>query len=60
MKAMFVLISECAENFMKYFLEKNEKIITVDMKDNTTRFTNDVIAIAAFGIQCDSLNDKNN
>lgn len=60
MKSMFFLISDCAENFTKYFLDKNEKIITVNMKDISTRFTNDVIATAAFGIQCDSLNDKNN
>lgn len=60
MKAMFTLISECSENFVKYFKEQNKDIITIEMKDTFTRFTNDVIATSAFGIKVDSLRDKNN
>jgi cytochrome P450 family 9 len=35
-------------------------ILAVEMKDLFTRFTNDVIATSAFGIQCDSLNNPKN
>lgn len=59
-KGMFFLISECAENFIDYFLQKHEEIIVIDVKDITTRFTNDVIATTAFGIKCDSLRNRNN
>ncbi|KAJ8953901.1 hypothetical protein NQ318_019141 [Aromia moschata] len=60
MKAMFVLIVECAENFVQHFLNKNEEIITVELKDIFTRFTNDMIASIAFGIKVDSLAEPNN
>jgi len=32
----------------------------VEMKDLFTRYTNDVIATAAFGIECDSLSNPKN
>lgn len=60
MKSLFVLISECAENFVKHFLEKSEGVVTIEFKDTFTRFTNDVIASAAFGIQVDSLGQPKN
>lgn len=60
MKMIFHLMVECAENFVQYYLEKNEKIVTVEMKDVFTRFTNDVIASAAFGVNCNSLKDPEN
>lgn len=60
MKFMFSLISQTGERFVKYFLDKQEHVITVEMKDVYTRFTNDVIANAAFGIECDSLGERNN
>ncbi|RZC35461.1 p450 domain containing protein, partial [Asbolus verrucosus] len=60
MKYMFSLISQSGERFVNHFLKKNEDIITVEMKDTFTRFTNDVIANTAFGIECDSLGDRNN
>ena len=35
-------------------------ILAVEMKDLFTRYTNDVIAMAAFGIECDSLSNPKN
>lgn len=60
MKFMFSLISESGEQFVKYFLKQNQDVVTVEMKETFTRFTNDVIANTAFGIKCDSLTEKNN
>ncbi|KAJ8973166.1 hypothetical protein NQ317_007507 [Molorchus minor] len=60
MKAMFLLMNECAENFIQHFSKKDEDIITFEMKNVFTRFTNDVIATAAFGISVNSLEKPNN
>lgn len=63
MRAMYTLITECAEQFTNYFLNEAQTehgVVTVEMKDIFTRYTNDVIATAAFGIQCDSLQHKEN
>ena len=57
---MFTLISQSGEQFVKYFLKNNENLITVEMKDVFTRFTNDAIANTAFGVKCDSLRDREN
>lgn len=59
-KNMFSLISDCAAYFVKHFLKKNEDVTVVEMKDVCSRYTNDVIANIAFGIQCDSLGERNN
>ncbi|XP_023721087.1 cytochrome P450 9e2 isoform X3 [Cryptotermes secundus] len=66
MKTMFVLLSECCQNFV-HFLEQcyqqtqqNECKIEKEMKDFYTRYTNDVIATAAFGIGVDSLKQPTN
>ncbi|XP_044253639.1 cytochrome P450 9e2-like [Tribolium madens] len=60
MKYMFALISESAQQFTGHFLRKSENVITIEMKDTFTRFTNDVIANTAFGVEIDSLEDRNN
>ncbi|KAF5291527.1 hypothetical protein FQR65_LT01840 [Abscondita terminalis] len=60
MKMMFSLILECAEEFTQHFLKQNNQLIEVEMKDIFTRFTNDVIATTAFGLKCNSMEDKNN
>lgn len=60
MKTMFVLISDCAENFVQHFLKKNEDVVTVEFKDIFTRYTCDVIATTAFGVQVDSLGQPKN
>ncbi|KAL1509789.1 hypothetical protein ABEB36_004471 [Hypothenemus hampei] len=60
MKHMFGLINEVAQNFSAHFMEKEENLIELEMKDTFTRFTNDVIATSAFGLKVDSLNEPNN
>lgn len=60
MKIMFVLMEECALQFVDFFKTQTSKSIEVELKDVLTRYTNDVIATTAFGIKCDSLKDKNN
>nr|XP_003705489.1 PREDICTED: cytochrome P450 9e2-like [Megachile rotundata] len=60
MKAMFVLMKECAkrygENLASLPADKN----TIELKDAFTRYTNDVIATCAFGINVDSMTDRTN
>lgn len=59
MRSMFTLISKTAENFTSHFWEKSESVIEVEMKDICTKYTNDVIANCAFGIECNSLISEN-
>ena len=60
MKIMFQLISECAKNFVQYFEEHPELAKGFEAKDAFTRYTNDVIATAAFGIKVNSMRDREN
>ena len=60
MKAMCSLIEECAENFTKFFWEKKESVVDVDLKDVFRRYGNDVIATVAFGIHCNSVKEVDN
>lgn len=59
-KSIYTLILETSENFVKYFLDKGDNTVDVEMKDVYSRFTNDVIATTAFGVKVDSLKDQNN
>ncbi|KAF5279689.1 hypothetical protein FQA39_LY18238 [Lamprigera yunnana] len=59
-KFMFPLLLDCAEKFTNHFIEKKEKVYEMEMKDAFTRFTNDAIATAAFGLKCNSFEDKTN
>ncbi|XP_072400675.1 cytochrome P450 9e2-like [Diabrotica undecimpunctata] len=60
MKSMFLLMSECGENLVKFFMGNDKNTIEIEMKDTFTRFTNDVIATTAFGLQVDSLRNPEN
>ncbi|XP_063916423.1 cytochrome P450 9e2-like [Zophobas morio] len=60
MKYMFSLMSQNGEQFVNHFLQKNEDVIEVEMKDVTSRFANDVIASTVFGFECDSLKETHN
>ncbi|XP_015838491.1 cytochrome P450 9e2 [Tribolium castaneum] len=57
MKHMYQLICECAERFTQHF---GNRTVDVEIKDVFSRFSNDVIASAAFGIQVDSLKEPGN
>lgn len=64
MRAMYELINVCSNVGVQY-IEQEMKLegghsIELEMKDYFTRFTNDVIASAAFGIKVDSFAEKEN
>ena len=51
----------CLNNMVTQFSLCSEgNILAVEMKDLFTRYTNDVIATTAFGIECDSLSNPKN
>lgn len=60
MRAMFPLISACAANVGEYLASLPEEDRVIEMKDTFTRYTNDVFASCAFGIDVDSMNDRGN
>jgi cytochrome P450 family 9 len=62
MRNMFGLISKCGANMVSTFkLEAKEKGTQVyEVKNVFTRFTTDVIATCAFGIEVNSFEDKDN
>jgi len=64
MRHMFLLINQVAESAIKHIKEQpgadTSKGVEIEMKDFSTRFTNDVIASAAFGLEVDSRKQKDN
>uniref|UniRef100_A0A1Y1KP85 Cytochrome P450 n=1 Tax=Photinus pyralis TaxID=7054 RepID=A0A1Y1KP85_PHOPY len=60
MKAMFNLISNYSKAFVEYCEEHPDQAHSMEMKDVFTRFTNDIIATCAFGINCDSMRNPQN
>lgn len=59
-KNISVLMLETAENFVNHFLDNEDDIIEVELKDSFTRFANDIIATTAFGVKVDSLKEQTN
>ena len=61
MKGMFELMTVCAKSFIDYICElpENEKKMLAT-KDLFTKYTSDVIATCAFGLNVDSLRDPKN
>ncbi|XP_012230974.1 cytochrome P450 9e2-like [Linepithema humile] len=60
MKFMFELISKCSSDFVDYLVEHPEICLSIEAKQAFRRYTNDVIATAAFGINVNSMKDQNN
>lgn len=62
MRQMYVLIKQTADGFIGFFekLGNGDETIEVEVKDTFTRFTNDVIASTAFGIDVNSMKDRKN
>ncbi|XP_015522048.2 uncharacterized protein LOC107225926 [Neodiprion lecontei] len=59
MKQMFFTVQECSEKMVEFVspLAKNRELIEV--KDLVARFSTDVIASVAFGVQCNSIENPN-
>lgn len=57
---MFILISEYAVNFAKFMSTLPLAKSDMDMKDVFSRYTNDIIALCAYGIKIDSMKDSTN
>lgn len=60
MKNLYLLIEECARNYADVFSNEPEDVVEFELKDLFKRFSIDVIANTAYGIQINSLKDKNN
>lgn len=59
MKAMFHLIKDCSKQLTNCFLKQSGTVV-IDTKDTFTKFANDVIGTAVFGITCDSFANPEN
>ncbi|KAL7302463.1 hypothetical protein TKK_0005111 [Trichogramma kaykai] len=60
MKAMFELIVECSNHFTDYFVQHPELAEEFEAKSAFTRYTSDVIATSAFGIEVNSMKNPDN
>ncbi|CAH1969397.1 unnamed protein product [Acanthoscelides obtectus] len=60
MRAMSPLMTGCAERFTNYFLNLNEEVVSVEVKEAFTRYATDVIGSTAFGVEVDSLKQPEN
>lgn len=59
LRAMFPLMKECCDNFLKS-LHSNEGTKIVEIKDFIFRYTIDVIAKIGYGVTCNSFENENN
>ncbi|XP_032682974.1 cytochrome P450 9e2-like [Odontomachus brunneus] len=60
MKVMFELVSKCSREFSEYLADHPEECSSVDTKEIFRRYTTDVIATSAFGINVNSMKDRDN
>lgn len=62
MRQMFELVSLCAEDMVAVLREESNGVdmLTKEFKDLFVRYTTDVIATTAFGLETNSLRDKDN
>ncbi|KAF5295365.1 hypothetical protein FQR65_LT01555 [Abscondita terminalis] len=59
LKTMFVLMQDCSKRFVENFKSQNTTV-SLNVKDAFTKFANDIIGTAAFGITCDSIKNPTN
>uniref|UniRef100_A0A1B6M5I4 Cytochrome P450 n=1 Tax=Graphocephala atropunctata TaxID=36148 RepID=A0A1B6M5I4_9HEMI len=59
MKLIFVLMKKCSEQLKFYLYETVENNPVVEITNVFARFTMDVIATSAFGVEIDSINNEN-
>ncbi|KAF5304088.1 hypothetical protein FQA39_LY01873 [Lamprigera yunnana] len=59
MKAMFNIVAQCSERFVNHFA-KQDGVVTLEVMDAFTKFTNDVTTTCTLGLDCDSLEDERN
>ncbi|XP_054285819.1 cytochrome P450 6a8-like [Macrosteles quadrilineatus] len=57
-KTMFLLIEQCVEQLINHVNEQTDKNSVIDVKDVLARFTLDTIATCAFGLESNSLEDR--
>lgn len=60
MKGMFKLMSDYGENFGDYLMQMPSEERKMEVKEAFTRYTNDVIATCAFGINVNSMENPKN
>ena len=60
MKSMFVLMRDCAKEYGDYFASLPADQSTLELKDAFTKYTNDVTATCAYGININSMKDPKN
>ncbi|KAJ2939788.1 hypothetical protein O0L34_g17980 [Tuta absoluta] len=60
MRLMMPFMTEISSNIIEYLKENVKPSDDLDAADMVRRYTNDVIASAAFGLQVNSLKDKDN
>ncbi|OAD56683.1 Cytochrome P450 9e2 [Eufriesea mexicana] len=60
MKFIFQLSSKCSEQFVDYLLDHPKYLTSIDARDMFNRFTIDVIASVAFGVNVNSMKDREN
>ncbi|KAK4873605.1 hypothetical protein RN001_012965 [Aquatica leii] len=58
LKTMYPLMIKCAQQFVDHY-KKDDGIIELEVKDTFSKFTNDVIATIAFGVECNSFANPN-
>ena len=59
MKMMFPILVETGKELKKYLKEPADKKEVIEIKDVLARFSTDIIASCAFGIDCNCLKDPN-
>ncbi|OAD56183.1 Cytochrome P450 9e2 [Eufriesea mexicana] len=60
MKMMYVLMRDCAKEYGNYLANLKEEESIIELKNAFTRYTNDVIATCAFGVNVNSMKDPKN